>query len=354
MASRLTENGAHMAHCARMLDDLTFLRVINASPDDDGPRLLYADYLDEKGDPASAAQAEFVRVQCALNAAGPGTGDITSLRQRERALLTEHWRTWLRPACQALAEPLPNPSRPSAQGSRYELKWISGEERDIHYVEQSGTGELPYFRSAQFRRGFLAHAALAYKASRGERHVALLWDRAPIDGLTLFGFAPHHLATTLAAIEGGERIRSLELGFSDDGSVTLIAMTAGLGAMRELVLKGIQGRSDVAHVLARSTTLEALQILILDTCTVDEEGIARLCRAPFARALVRLELINCGVTNSAAIRLTREFPTDGRLKHVDLTGNPLSAAATQALQHRFGAVLYSHFGKREWPTRYFL
>ena len=31
-----------------MLDDLTFLRVISANPDDDGPRLLYADYLERK------------------------------------------------------------------------------------------------------------------------------------------------------------------------------------------------------------------------------------------------------------------------------------------------------------------
>ena len=55
-----------------MLDDPAFLQVICGDPDADGPRLLYADYLDEKGDPPSVARAEFIRVQCALAAGRPG------------------------------------------------------------------------------------------------------------------------------------------------------------------------------------------------------------------------------------------------------------------------------------------
>jgi uncharacterized protein (TIGR02996 family) len=39
------------------------LRAICDSPDDDAPRLVYADWLDENGDPR---QAEFIRVQIAL------------------------------------------------------------------------------------------------------------------------------------------------------------------------------------------------------------------------------------------------------------------------------------------------
>ena len=172
--------------------------------------------------------------------------------------------------------------------------------------------------------------------------------------MTLFGYPPQDLAKTLAAIEGGERLRSLELGFSDDGSVTLIAMAAALGSLRELVLKGIQDQADSADVLGRSTTLKGLRVLILDACTVDEVGIGRLCRATFARGLERLELIGCGVTNDGASRLADEFPTDGRLKHLDLTGNHLSRAGERALQARFGEVLRGHIGKRDWPTRFYL
>jgi uncharacterized protein (TIGR02996 family) len=42
------------------------LAAIWAAPHDDLPRLVYADWLDESGDPAKAARAEFIRVQCEL------------------------------------------------------------------------------------------------------------------------------------------------------------------------------------------------------------------------------------------------------------------------------------------------
>jgi uncharacterized protein (TIGR02996 family) len=85
--------------------------AILASPEDDAPRLVYADWLDENGEPE---RAEFVRVQCELTAmswvphhnptiAGPGGKQPTDperygyLRQRERELEKEHWLDWIRP-----------------------------------------------------------------------------------------------------------------------------------------------------------------------------------------------------------------------------------------------------------------
>ena len=44
-------------------DELALLRGVEASPDDDLPRLVYADWLDEQG---RHARAEFIRVQCEL------------------------------------------------------------------------------------------------------------------------------------------------------------------------------------------------------------------------------------------------------------------------------------------------
>src|SRR5262245_58863227 len=48
-----------------------FLKAIAEAPDDDGPRLVYADWLEEHGDPA---RAEFIRVRCEL-----GDGGVASL-----------------------------------------------------------------------------------------------------------------------------------------------------------------------------------------------------------------------------------------------------------------------------------
>ena len=45
-----------------------FLADIRAHPDDDAPRLIYADWLEETGGPTEAVRAEFIRLQCALDA----------------------------------------------------------------------------------------------------------------------------------------------------------------------------------------------------------------------------------------------------------------------------------------------
>jgi uncharacterized protein (TIGR02996 family) len=49
-----------------MTTEEALLAAIWESPHDDLPRLVYADFLEETGDPAKAARAEFIRVQCEL------------------------------------------------------------------------------------------------------------------------------------------------------------------------------------------------------------------------------------------------------------------------------------------------
>jgi hypothetical protein len=212
---------------------------------------------------------------------------------------------------------------------------------------------VPYFYAGQFRRGFLAHAGLVHKESRGERHVARLWEKAPLDGLTLATFDTNAVAKTLSAIDA-TRLRSLELVFTGEGAVELVARHPKLGGLREFVLKGIQGRVDLADVVGRSETLTGLRVLILDTCPVDDSGIARLCQSAFAAGLERLELRMCGLTSSAAGHLAREWPAAARLAHLDLTNNRISGRTLRELGDRFGDVLTTRSGERDWPTRFYL
>jgi uncharacterized protein (TIGR02996 family) len=103
------------------VDDSPFLRAVCEAPLDDGPRLVWADALDERGDP----RGEFIRVQCELadmadirvpeyypNHApecdyplercrcGVRRFDLDvgpkweALRRREWELLLRHWRGW--------------------------------------------------------------------------------------------------------------------------------------------------------------------------------------------------------------------------------------------------------------------
>jgi uncharacterized protein (TIGR02996 family) len=94
------------------MTDQDFIDAILAEPDDDAPRLIYADWLEERGDP----RAEFIRVQVELAAmAQPierkslygnpapeprNRKDAARLRTlwvRQAELLTRHCSKWVEP-----------------------------------------------------------------------------------------------------------------------------------------------------------------------------------------------------------------------------------------------------------------
>src|SRR6266511_6221714 len=76
-----------------MRQEDAFLQAVLDEPDDDAPRLIYADWLEERGDP----RGEFIRVQCALARLPPDDPRRPELRAREQALLAEHRDAWLAP-----------------------------------------------------------------------------------------------------------------------------------------------------------------------------------------------------------------------------------------------------------------
>jgi uncharacterized protein (TIGR02996 family) len=88
-----------------MHDDSPFLHAIREAPFDDGPRLVWADWLDEWGE---CARAEFIRLQCELAAldaeppSGRGESGVkfcrrVELRRRERELIPRAWWAWCCP-----------------------------------------------------------------------------------------------------------------------------------------------------------------------------------------------------------------------------------------------------------------
>jgi uncharacterized protein (TIGR02996 family) len=104
-----------------MTPDEAFLRTIIENVDDDGPRLIYADWLEEHGKPE---RAEFIRVQIQLANLDPGAPEARPLRQRQFALLGAFGKSW-----EAQMPPLPE-----------ELAW-----GDYHrgFVEEVRATQLP-------------------------------------------------------------------------------------------------------------------------------------------------------------------------------------------------------------------
>src|SRR3954451_18566110 len=75
-----------------MNHDDAFLHEIIADPDSDVPRLVYADYLEEHGDPD---RADFIRIQCALARLDEDDDHRFDLEARAEELLRGHEQQWL-------------------------------------------------------------------------------------------------------------------------------------------------------------------------------------------------------------------------------------------------------------------
>ena len=112
-----------------------FIASIVAQPEGDTARLVYADWLDEHGQPE---RAEFIRVQCELTRRMEESArDAEPLLAREAALLEQHGREWSRWACPDCR----------LHERRYACTTCGNAD--------SKTGNLFRNRDPQFRRGFV-------------------------------------------------------------------------------------------------------------------------------------------------------------------------------------------------------
>jgi uncharacterized protein (TIGR02996 family) len=75
----------------------SFFDAIRAAPDDDSPRLVYADWLEEQGHPVCLARAEFIRVQARLAHLWVDDPQRTELEEREADLLAAYEKEWVGP-----------------------------------------------------------------------------------------------------------------------------------------------------------------------------------------------------------------------------------------------------------------
>lgn len=103
---------------------------IRANPADDLPRLVLADWLEERGE---VERAEFIRFQVALDgpkfttrAGNPRLRRGSAARERCRRLLNEHWREWCSPPSFFLSA-----SCPAVVGGRTMTVEVDGVERDF-------------------------------------------------------------------------------------------------------------------------------------------------------------------------------------------------------------------------------
>jgi uncharacterized protein (TIGR02996 family) len=235
-----------------MTPDDAFLADIIAAPDDDGLRLIYADYLDERGDP----RGEFVRVQIELARLPDGPGPSSrrlELEARERALLLEHEREW------------------AGLPPRVATEWT-------------------------FERGFLAGVKMPAK---GFSRLRELFASCPtVRHLHLAGPFKNGKPSMQAIASSPYLARLTSLTISDlipwdfvgTEGVEALASSPHLSRLTTLRLPNCWIGDKGCRVLAGAPNLTGLTTLDLSWNAVGGEGVQALLEAPYLARLIKLDL----------------------------------------------------------------
>jgi uncharacterized protein (TIGR02996 family) len=232
-----------------MCDRSAFLHAITAAPDDDLPRLIFADWLDEHGD---VDRAEFIRLQCA---AAESSADF----RRMAALETKN--------------------RPG---------WVGALRSGVFQVE--------------FRRGFVEHAVMP--AAAFLKHGVELRRQTPLRGVTLLGarrVLPELVRGLHLAGLSALHLTGCRLG---DHGVRLLVNSTALTGLKVLRLgDNVLGDTGVTSV-ARSRHLARLMTLVLRDNAIGDEGAWELAHSPCLDRLTTLDVSGneIGASGSTALQ----------------------------------------------------
>jgi uncharacterized protein (TIGR02996 family) len=283
------------------------LRAIVEDPEADDLRLIYADWLQDHGEPE---RAEFIRVQVRLATLDEDDPDFRELHGREQDLLAAYSRCWL--------------------------------------------GELPaeffldrFLEKAEFHRGFpevlrlkgttfLAAAEAAQKVTPIPRlileagypaaELAECPALANVRDLTLWGAgAPEEFAGFLRS--RFLRLTDLYVGGEQPGVAAVVAAWPGVASLRSLRLAGNNLGQRGIRALAASPYLAGLQRLDLSGCPLDLAALRELVRWTQLSAGIELGLSFTAPIERESMNLLAGWPHVDGIETLNLTGMGLAELA---------------------------
>jgi uncharacterized protein (TIGR02996 family) len=303
-----------------------FLADIIAHPEDDTPRLIYADWLEDNGQPE---RAEFIRLQLELaKPADDGQSDPVrgqELQAREQQLLREHQKEWVRPL----------------EGLVESCWFRRGFIEDIHVQAEdflAGAGAI--FASAPVQ-----HADLLDPGFSEEAFVAALAHSPYLDRLKSLGMsfgiykvcdrALQDLAWTPPLLQRLVSLYLMECSVTEAG-LGIILMSPHLRHLRRLTLRDrLLSRANGLRLLVASPSLADLTELSLTNNCLGDEGTQFLAASPNLGQLRYLDLAWCHIGDAGAEALARS-PRLSPLTSLYLIGNDISDAGREPLRIRFG------------------
>ncbi len=317
---------------------------IKSHPEQDGLRLILADWLEEHGDEADQARAELIRCQLeharlGLEGAGRAAG------RRALFLQQKYGPAWLGPVQQWLRQwccprGLLSVSVPLDSLRSQALALLAGSETwawvEEVFLLDAGDGDVARLR----RSPLLEQIALLglRRGGIGPAGAAALgqWPLLErLDGLDL-GQTPLTDAGLEALLAGGMlgNLRRLDLdGCRLDGDS--LPRLAQLPRLERLVLWCNQLADEGARRLAGADAFARLRFLDLRGNQIGERGGACLAGWPGLAGLRELNLADNQLGPAAAAALAASPYLDG-VQSLVLWGNPIGAAGAARLRERFG------------------
>jgi uncharacterized protein (TIGR02996 family) len=278
-----------------------FIEDIRENPDDDVPRLIFADWLEDNGDPD---RADFIRTL--IRRAGTLSEDGSALATHAAKLLQANWQRWAGPLGGLLGDGFPN--------RNWALTGF-GLESVRHFMPRGFVEEVEV-TAGQFvevaPRLLRLHPVRHLRLHQAADHAAALaglpelrWVeklnlvdpyRAPLDagGMESLARSPH-LGRLWSFTAPGNHL-------GDDGAAALAA-APWLGGVRSLSLadNGLSARG--AAALAATPQAFRPDNLCLDRNPIGDEGAVALSRSPVLQRVEYLSLRRCGVAAAGAVAL---------------------------------------------------
>ncbi len=322
-----------------MRTETDFLRSIHETPEDDDLRLVFADWLDEEGDP----RAEFIRIQIALARHPHGLATRVRLEQQNRDLLARHSKQWFGPLAKHADICHFHRGTLHLWGSARQLLGDYLETEDVRqpceWVEVMHVSGLD--RASIPRLGHFPHLTSLASADT-ELSTDTLESLESIPALLCLrtlSFSQSTMHDTgvaaLAACPSLPRLRTLDLGDTRIGNQGLraLAMTEHLPSLAVVNLQENRNiTSEGCLFLAGSRLLERLISLDLSRTTVSDHGITILF--PSGRfdplPLNRLCLSGNDLSD-LVLHLVASCPQLGQLTALELSGTQVGSAGLRAL-----------------------
>jgi uncharacterized protein (TIGR02996 family) len=270
-----------------------FMEDICANVDDDAPRLIFADWLDENGEPE---RAEFIRVQIARTRLPEWEAAWVRLRLREEALLKLHEKKW-----------------------RIGLPRVEG-------VTWRG-----------FRRGFLAEADITgfttLRAGFPECRASF-----PVERITTPWPRKAEKCATIPLIPGLREL-CISSHLHDEREAAYLADAPLLETLRALYILGNRSEAGYRRLLS-SPHLGGLRVLRIPNHPLGNAAITALREASTLVSLEEVDLSEYGVygrgagdpiINAEGMEALAQWDGLARLSSLDLQGNDIRRAGLQAL-----------------------